>query len=296
MYTSAQKRRTWKRAPVKRIQSLIKENSDQKIERIIHLEKSALLITYKKKMNLQDLTFLKKATTYLEKNDLPFSTLLSFDHTKDGYRGIWTYCSGKTFPCWEKDHYKALGTFLGKMHKVSKDYHSGFLQKLPIILSLQENYHKIKDSLPESFSSIEPLLKTIEEKWPVFLPTGLVHTDLYPSNVLFRQNEVSGILQNHNIQIDICLYDLASIIKTIYFSNSKNQKENEHAFFKEYTSFCPLSEEEILALPILTAAKLLQKSLHLVEKHLKDPTYKETYLTSAAISLIHAEKALHLYQ
>lgn len=296
MYTSIQKRRTWKRAPVQRIQSLIKENSEQKIEKITRQGESALLITYKDSTCLKDLIFLKKATNYLCKNDLPFSTLLSFDHTKEGYRGTWSFCRGKTSPTWEKDHYSALGSFLGKMHKACKNYQESSLQKLPIILTLQEQYSQIKDFLPESFSNILPLIKHIENNWPVYLPTGLVHTDLFPSNILFRQNAVSGILQNHNMQIDILLYDLASIIKTIYFTNPNNQKDSEEEFFKAYTSFCPLSEEEILSLPVLTAAKLLQKTFFLIEKHLKDTTYKETYLNSAAISLIHAEKALHLFQ
>ncbi len=121
MYTSAQERRTWKRAPVKRIQSLIKDGADQKIERITHLGKSALLITYKNSISLKDLTFLKKATHFLASKELPFSTLLSFDHTKEGYRGIWSYCSGKAAPTWKKDHYQGLGEFLGKMHIASKN-------------------------------------------------------------------------------------------------------------------------------------------------------------------------------
>ncbi len=259
------------------------------------MEKSALLITYKHSMTLGRLTFLKKATTYLHSKDLPFSTLLTFDHTKDGYRGIWSYCTGKSVPRWDVPHYKAMGSFLGKMHRAAIHYKEGSLQGLPIILSLKEDYARLKDSLPESFYPIANLIEAIEEKWPLFLSTGLVHTDLYPSNVLFRREKVSGIVQNHHMKIDILLYDLASIAKHLYFSEEKDQKEKEEAFFSSYTSLYPLSEEEILAIPVLTAAKLLQKTFHLMDKHLKDTAYKETYLNSAAIALIHAEKALHLY-
>lgn len=295
MNTISQKRRTWKRAPVKRIQTLIKENADQKIERIIHQEKTALLITYKNNISLKNLSFLKKATTFLTEKDLPFSSLLSFDHTKNGYRGTWTLCSGKVSSSWTTSQYRGLGEFLGKMHASTKDYKDTSLQKLPIILSLRDQYFSIKDFLSETFDSIPKLLDILEEKWPLFLPTGIVHTDLFPNNILFRQNTVSGVLQNHNLQIDILLYDLAAIIKTLYFSKTKDIVEKEKAFFETYTSFCPLSKEEILAISTLTSAKLLQNTLSLLEKHLKNNTYKETYLNSAAISLIHAEKALHLY-
>ncbi|MCH9617402.1 MAG: Homoserine kinase [Chlamydiia bacterium] len=295
MNTISKKRRTWKRAPVKRIQTLVKENADQKIERVIHEEKTALLITYKKGISLKDLSFLKKATSFLTEKNLPFSSLLSFDHTKDGYRGTWSLCPGKVSSCWNTLQYKGLGEFLGKMHSITKHHTDNSLQKLPIILSLKDQYTFLKDSLGQSFESIPTLLEKIEKKWPLFLPTGLVHTDLFPNNILFKQNTVSGILQNHNLQMDILLYDLAAVIKTLYFSKTVDIEEKEKAFFKAYTSFCPLNKEEILAISTLTSAKLLQNTLSLIEKHLKSDTYKETYLNSAVISLIHAEKALHLY-
>jgi hypothetical protein len=295
MNTISGKRRTWKRAPVKRIKTLIKENADQKIERITHEGKTALLITYKNSISLKDLSFLKKSTLFLTEKNLPFSALLSFDHTKNGYRGTWSVCPGKVSSSWNTLQYKGLGEFLGKMHSTCRKGGDSSLQKLPIILSLKDQYAAMKDSLGESFESIPTLLEEIEKKWPVFLATGLVHTDLFPNNILFKQNTVSGILQNHNLQIDILLYDLAAIIKTLYFSKTIDIEVKEKAFFEAYTSFCPLNKEEILAISILTSAKLLQNTLSLIEKHLKNDTYKETYLNSAAISLIHAEKALHLY-
>ena len=295
MKTLSQKRRTWKRAPVKKIHSLIKENADQKIEKIFHEEKTALLITYKHGISLKDLTFLKKATTFLHEHDLPFSRLLSFDHKGKEFRGIWSFSPGKVSKNWSTDQYKGFGEFLGKMHKIAKKHQDTCLQKLPIILSLKEQYKSLKDVLPESFDSIPSLLDKLEQKWPLFLPTGLVHTDLFPGNILFKHNTVSGILQNHNLQIDVLLYDLASVIKTLYFTSTDNITEKETAFFKAYTSYHPLSKEEILSLSILTSAKLLQNTLSLVEKHFKETTYKETHLNSAAISLIYAEKALHIY-
>lgn len=290
-----QKRRTWKRAPVKRVTQFIKENAQQRIEKIVHNEKSALLITYKNGISLKDLTFLRRATTYLSKANLPFSTLLNFDHTKQGYRGIWTYCEGKVHLEWREEEYRIFGEFLGKMHLASAKYKEPSLGRPPIIFSLREKYEQLQEYLPSSFSNLESILDTIEKKWPLFLPTGLVHTDLFPSNILFYQNAVSGILQNHNMQIDVLLYDLTSIIKSLYFSETTNIESKENAFFSAYTSFLPLSEEEVRALPVLTSAKLLATTLSLMEKHLYSSEYRETHLNSAAISLVHAEKALHLY-
>ena len=292
----SQKRRTWKRAPVKKAPNFIKENTKQKIEKTIHNEESALLITYKKEMTLKNLIYLKKATDFLHKNDLPFSQLLSFDRTPKGYRGIWSFCSGKNKPVWSVDEFAAFGEFLGKMHAVSKGYSEVTLQKLPLLLTLREKYEEIKDFIPQSFDQIPQILDEIEKRWPLYLTTGLVHTDLFAKNILFKKDKVSGILQNHSLQIDVLLYDITSVIKSLYFSPCENIQEKASAFFFKYNETTPLNQEELKSLPILTSAKLLHNALNFIHTHLNDRTYKESHLNSAAISLIHAEKALHLFQ
>ena len=61
MVTLLKTRRTWKRATVKQSPSFFKENIDQKIEKTIFDGKTALAITYKKNINLKDITFLKRS-------------------------------------------------------------------------------------------------------------------------------------------------------------------------------------------------------------------------------------------
>ena len=290
------KRRTWKRAPVKKMQTLITENKGQKIERIQKDGKPALAITYKQQMELKHLSFVKKSTLYLNKKDLPFSKLLSYDRTKLGYRGVWSFCEGKTEVKWEISHYGAFGDFLGKMHKHASNYTKNSMTRPPLFFSISEKYHKLKDSLPRSFDTIGTTLDSIEKNWPVFLQTGLVHTDLYQNNVHFKHGKVSGIAQNHNMQIDILLYDVASIIKSLHFSRNSDIDKKEAAFFAAYTKHTPLTKTSFPALALLTSAKLLQTALLQIEKHLTNSSYNHIHLNAAAISLIHAEKALHLYK
>jgi|GEM_PF-3072804 len=292
----SERRRTWKRAPVSIEKNLIKENFFQKIEKATYEEKSALCITYKHGLNLQHLTFLKKATRFLVNAGLPFSYLVSFDHTRQGFRGIWTFCEGKIVKEWGIEEYRAFGEFLGKMHTLSKDYKPSTLDKKPLILSLREQYENLKEYLPESFEPLESILSVVEKKWPLFLPTGLIHTDLFPNNVLFKQNKVSGILQNHNMQIDLLIYDLTAVVKSLYFSSTSEIEIKEKAFFDAYAIFYKMSAEELIALPILTSAKLIHTVISLIQKHFTESNYSNTHLNSAAIALVHAEKALHLYQ
>ena len=105
---------------------------------------------------------------------------------------------------------------------------------------------------------------------------------------------MSGILQNHNFQIDVLAYDLTFVIKSLYFNNNSNISEKKDVFFNAYKKNYPLINEEYLALPVLTASKFLQNTITLIQKHLNDNIYRHTHLNYAAISLVHAEKALHL--
>ena len=289
-------RKTSKRAPIKKALHLVKENPSQKIEKIIYQGKAALSITYKSAIGLKNLTYIKNAVDFLCEKNLPFSRLICFENTKDGFKGIWSFKEGKIKSNWLVEDYKGLGNFLGKMHLFAKDYKESILYAPPIILALREEYETIRDFLPASFDSISYLLNKIEKKWPLFLPSGIVHTDLFPKNILFDGGKVSGILQNHQLQTDILLYDLTSIIKSIYFTNPENIREKEDAFFSSYSSFCPLIEEEFQAIPILTSAKLLHTAISLIKKHLYSIEFTNTHLNAAAISLIHAEKALYLYK
>lgn len=296
MSITSQNRRTWKRAPVKKARTLIKENGKQRVEKTTYNNQSAILITYKDQMTLKNLTYLKKATNFLSLKNLPFSKLLTFDRSPSGYRGVWSYCEGRNRQKWSIDDYRALGSFLGKFHQSAKDFNESSPQKLPLVITLREKYEELKEYIPESFDQINPLIETIENNWPLYLTTGLVHTDLFSNNILFKNSEVSGILQNHDLQIDILLYDLTPVIKSLYFSECENMKEKEKAFFDAYTQTSPIKREELLALPTLTAAKFVFNALNLIESHLNDSVYQEAHLNAAAISLVHAEKALHLYQ
>ena len=296
MVTLLKTRRTWKRATVRQSPSFFKENIDQKIEKTIFDGKTALAITYKKNIHLKDITFLKRSVQFLCDAGLPFSNLYSFEHSKEGYRVFWSFCEGKIRPDWSLIEFEAFGDFLGKMHSISRLYKKTDLGKVPLVISLREKYEHLKDFIPESFDLIPKVLKQIEDLWPIFLSTGLVHTDLFPTNILFKHNSVSGILQNHHLQMDVLLYDLASVIKTLYFTPCENKDLKEKAFFSAYNAFNPLSIEEMQNLPVLTAAKFLHTCLTLIEKHLSDSTYSDAYLNGSAISLIHAEKALLLFR
>ena len=52
-------------------------------------------------------------------------------------------------------------------------------------------------------------LALLEAEWPHDLPTGVIHADLFPDNVFFREREVSGLIDFYFACTDFLAYDLA---------------------------------------------------------------------------------------
>ena len=64
---------------------------------------------------------------------------------------------------------------------------------------------------------IEDSLKDCLEKWPSHLPKGIIHGDLFPDNVFFLNNKVSGVIDFYFSCVDIKIYEIAIVINAWCF-------------------------------------------------------------------------------
>ena len=56
------------------------------------------------------------------------------------------------------------------------------------------NKNKLNDVIPNCFEIIRKEIDFISLKWPENLPKGIIHADLFPDNVFFKDNKISGFL------------------------------------------------------------------------------------------------------
>lgn len=159
-------------------------------------------------------------------------------------------------------HCRAVGEALAKLHIAGAD----FGMTRPNALSLEgwktlwAGCHERADEVePGLVAEVEADLSAISSAWPSSLPAGVIHADLFPDNVFFLGNELSGLIDFYFACNDLLVYDVATCLNAWCF-------ERDHAFnitkatalLAGYQSVRPLQQEEVEALPLLCRGSALR--------------------------------------
>ena len=160
-----------------------------------------------------------------------------------------------------------VGSSIGLMHCKSDDFKLVRDNSLSIEgwQTLIKNCNK---TIPISvLDKLQPnLMKDIQNSfdfflkfWPHFLPKGFIHGDLFPDNVFFVNNKITGVIDFYFSCTDILTYDLAIAINAWCFDKTNNFKDkNYKSLLKGYNSKRKLSKDEKFFLPLLCQAAALR--------------------------------------
>ena len=95
-------------------------------------------------------------------------------------------------------------------------------------------------------------LGDILDNWPKGLPTGVLHADLFPDNVLFTGDEVTGVIDFYFACNDILAYDLAIVLNAwCYEPDGSYNVTKARQLVSGYQSARTLSKDEVEAMPVL---------------------------------------------
>jgi homoserine kinase type II len=126
------------------------------------------------------------------------------------------------------------------------------------IKSLNPLFNSVKFK-SKKFTNIEKFLKNnfedIKKKWPIGLPNGIIHGDLFIDNIFFKSNKLSGIIDFYFAANDYFMYEIAICVNALCFDkkNSKfliNKKKIKN-LIKGYESIKKISSKEKKSLNIL---------------------------------------------
>jgi len=102
-------------------------------------------------------------------------------------------------------------------------------------------------------------LAVLERDWPQHLPDGVIHADLFPDNIFFRGEQVSGIIDFYFACNDFLAYDLAICLNAWCFEGDGSFNVTKaRLLLASYRAVRPLAAEEFAALPLLARGSALR--------------------------------------
>jgi homoserine kinase type II len=155
-------------------------------------------------------------------------------------------------------HCQEIGLQLASLHRCTQDY--VFPIKNGNDLSWCET---VLDKISAYLSATDRELVNDElafqaENNPVNLPRGVIHADLFRDNVLFVNDQLSGLLDFYTACTDILLLDIAITANDWCCDNGVANKEKFTAFLAAYESLRPLEPLEKQHWPITLRAAALR--------------------------------------
>ena len=101
-------------------------------------------------------------------------------------------------------------------------------------------------------ATIEQELAQLEQAWPRDLPQGVIHADLFPDNVFFLGDKLSGLIDFYFACTDTLAYDVAICLNAWCFEPDQSYNVTKgRNLLTSYTRTRALSASELNALPLL---------------------------------------------
>jgi homoserine kinase type II len=102
-------------------------------------------------------------------------------------------------------------------------------------------------------------LAFLEQNWPKNLQKGIIHADLFPDNVFFLNDKLSGLIDFYFACTDILAYDLAICLNAwVFEADGSFNVTKARSLMSGYQHIRPLSKDERDALPILVRGAALR--------------------------------------
>lgn len=170
----------------------------------------------------------------------------------------------------------SAGMALGRVHLAALD----FPHQRADPLTPAHSADVLKELGSERLAEIDPdLVRMIDsaqelaDRFPSDLPGSIVHSDLFPDNVLMVGDTVTGLIDFYFACNGAMAYDLAVAHAAWAFDQEGETFDAEvaHALAEGYEKARPLAEEEVRQLPILAQAACLRFVVSRVEDWLDPP-------------------------
>jgi homoserine kinase type II len=159
-------------------------------------------------------------------------------------------------------HCAAVGEALAQLHLAGAD----FARKRKNALSV-DGWRALYQQAAARADSVQPGLSDtiarelahLEQAWPHNLPQGVIHADLFPDNVFFLGEKLSGLIDFYFACTDTLAYDVAICLNAWCFEPDHSYNVTKgRDLLEAYRRVRPLSAAELDALPLLARGAALR--------------------------------------
>jgi len=225
-------------------------------------EKGTYILTlYEKRVNPDDLPFFLGLIEHLAGNGVPCpqpvraldGSVLQTLSTKPA--ALVTFLSGMGPRHIHTYHAAEVGRALAEMHVAGADFKLTRGNALDV-KSWRGVLHQCAgrdDSMIKGMiAELEDDLDDLEARWPQNLPRGVIHGDLFPDNVFFRGERLSGLIDFYFACNEVLAYDIAVCLNAWCFETDGNFNVTKaKRMLQAYAKVRALSAAEQAALPLL---------------------------------------------
>ena len=232
---------------------------------LIHLEKGKFILTlYEKRVEEKDLPFFISLMGNLFDKKFPSPEPIvnkngNYITEISGKKAaVVSFLEGKAKKNLNPNDCYEVGINTAKMHLITKNLTAKRENRLSFN-SWKSIYNKVKKDCSKIHQKladiVEKNLNEIEKKWPKNIPSGIIHADLFPDNIFFKNNKLSGIIDYYFSCYDFYAFEIAICLNALCFEGKKENLSfnvtKAKKFIDGYSSIRNLNESEKQSLKIL---------------------------------------------
>jgi homoserine kinase type II len=220
-----------------------------------------ILTIYEKRVDENDLPFFIKLLSSLSDNRFPCPKPIAnknnekINKIKNKNAALVTFLNGQSKNKITSEDCFEIGKITAQLHEITKKFKISRKNNLSIKSwqNIFEKTIKKKIDLDESIiKKTNNYLNFLKDKWPKNLPEGIIHADLFPDNIFFIKNKVSGIIDFYFACNDFFAYEIAICLNSVCFDNNSTfNMTKAKNLIDGYSSIRVLGEDEKKYLPIL---------------------------------------------
>jgi homoserine kinase type II len=183
-------------------------------------------------------------------------------HLADRHAAVTTFLPGVWPRRVRPEHCGPVGAALAALHQAGAGYAPARRNALgpagwsPLLAACGDGADDVQPGLG---AMLRGALDRILECWPVGLPVGHIHADLFPDNVFFLGDRLSGLIDFYFACTDMLAYDVAICLNAWCFETDHSYNVTKgRSLLQAYAKVRPLADAERDALPLLARGAALR--------------------------------------